>query len=54
MIVAPLFVYKEGEKRLWGCFRFVQLPSPGDRVNIVDYRGRVQCLKVLFVAHELA
>lgn len=52
MILVPLIVHKDDEQRLWGSFRFVQLPAPGDRVSIMDYRGRVQRLKVLHVNHE--
>jgi hypothetical protein len=52
MITAPLFVYKNGSQKLWGSFRFAQLPAPGDRINITDYLGRVQRLSVMYVAHE--
>ena len=52
MIVAPLFVARDGEERNWGSFRFDQLPSPGDHINIADLQGRVQRLKVLHIAHE--
>lgn len=52
MIIAPLFVTKDGKQSLWGSYRFVQLPSPGDRINITAHNGRVQRLRVLYVAHE--
>ena len=52
VILAPSFVHKNGEQRLWGSFKFVQLPAPGDHINIRDHRDRVQRLKVMYVAHE--
>ena len=52
MIAAPLFVAKEGDTKNWGTFKFDQLPSPGDRINVTDSRGRVQRLQVTYVAHE--
>ncbi len=52
MIVAPLLVYRYGEKRLWGNFQFAQLPAPNDKISITDYRGRVQNLQIMFINHE--
>ena len=52
MIVAPVFVHREEDQQAWGSFRFDALPSPGDRINITDHRGRLQRLKVLYIAHE--
>jgi hypothetical protein len=52
VIIAPLLVFRDGEQRNWGQFRFDQLPSPGDRINITDHQERVQRIKVLHVAHE--
>jgi hypothetical protein len=52
MIVAPLFVSQDGQETNWGSFKFDQLPSPSDKINITDYHGRVQRLRVLHVTHE--
>ncbi|KAA1053072.1 hypothetical protein FH063_002991 [Azospirillum argentinense] len=52
MISIPLMVHRDGSNKLWGRYRFIDLPSPGDRVNITDDRGRVQKLRVMHVAHE--
>jgi hypothetical protein len=52
VIIAPLFVVQNGDERNWGSFRFDQLPSQGDKINITDHRGRVQRLNVLHITHE--
>jgi hypothetical protein len=52
VIKAPVFVGNGDAHRNWGMFVFDQLPSPGDRINSENDRGRVQRLRVLHVAHE--
>ena len=52
MISAPLMVQKDGDERLWGVYAFAQLPSPGDRINVLGANERVQRLAVAYVQHE--
>ncbi len=54
MVIAELLVERGsyGDKsQRWGEFRFLGLPSPGDRVA-VEYEGTIHYLTVLCVHHR--
>jgi hypothetical protein len=52
VITAALLVYGFGEHRAWGDWTFVQLPSPGDLIDVTDDMARTHTVRVRHIEHR--